>query len=88
MNTFMFNLNQNRIFKKTRYEHSIYCHKKNGPFTYMFGFFEDTQMSTVESGGINISQYYDHGSEILPNNGQNVQFYNVREVEVYQITIE
>ena len=88
MNTFIFNLNQNRIFKKTSYEYSIYCNKKNGPFTYMFGFYEENQMSKIQSGGINISQYFDQGSEILPNNGQNLQFYNVREVEVYQITIE
>ena len=88
MNTFMFNLNQNRVFKKNRNEFSIYCDIKNGPFTYMFGFFQNNQMRKIQSGGISISQYFDHGSEILPNNGQNIQFYNVIEVEVYQITIE
>jgi hypothetical protein len=88
MNTFMFNLNQNRVFKKTRNEYSIYCDINNGPFTYMFGFFKNNQMRKIQSGGISISQYFDHGSEILPNNGQNVQYYNIKEVEAYKITIE
>ena len=88
MNTFMFNLNQNRVFKKIKNECSIYCDIRNGPFTYMFGFFQNHQMRKIQSGGISISQYFDHGSEILPNNNQNIQYYNVREVEVYQIKIE
>ena len=88
MNTFMFNLNQNRVFKKTKNEYSIFCDIRNGPFTYMFGFFQNNQMRKIQSGGISISQYFDHGSEILPNNIQNIQFYNVKEVEVYQIAIE
>ena len=88
MNTFMFNLNQNRMFKKTNNAYSIYCDIRNGPFTYMFGFFQNNQMRKIQSGGMKISQYFDHGSEILPNNNQNIQFYNVKEVEVYQITIE
>jgi len=88
MNTFMFNLKQNRIFKKIKNEYSIYCDIRNGPFTYMFGFFQNNQMRKIQSGGKSISQYFDQGSEILPNNGQNIQYYNVKEVEVYKIIIE
>ena len=86
MDTFIFNLNKNQKYKKLQPEHSIYCFNSFGPLTSNFGC-ENNSMKSLNHWGNNINNYYDKGSEILPNNNQ-LKKYDLLETEVYKIIIE
>ena len=42
-------------------------------------------MKTIEHGGTHINNYYENGSDILPNNSNYNKYFDVIEVEVYEI---
>ena len=82
--TFIFNLNQNKKYKKAREQDSLYCHKDYGPYTDYFGCHSDckTMKKIIFRDGIQNS--YEGGSEILPGN-EKIKYYDLSEVEIYKI---
>ena len=85
METFLFNLNQNKKFKKVNNYYSIFYAKELGIYTSEFG--NGSSCQTMRklvhcAGGIN--SYYDNGSDILPSNGKDT-YYDLLEVEVFKI---
>ena len=86
MDTFIFNLNKNQKYKKLKQDHSIYCTSSYGSYASCFGL--DNSMKSIIHWGINISNYYDKGSEILPRNNQKNKVYNLIETEIYKIIFE
>ena len=87
LETFMFNLNKNKKYKKIIKKDSIYCFSDFGPWTIFFGFYKDYQMRKIQHNGTNINIYYENGAECLPNNSGNTKLFDVKEVEVYQIKL-
>ena len=84
--TFMFNLNKNEKYNNIDQEVSIWCRDHFGPWTTSFGF--DETMKKIEHRGNNISKGYERGAEILPNNSNKIKYFEVNEVEVYELIIE
>jgi hypothetical protein len=87
MESFMFNLNKNKKYKKLKNDRSIYSHESYGPWSYSFGFYVRDQMNKIEHEGKSIDSFYENGSEILLNNTTTSKFFNVLEVEVFKINI-
>ena len=87
MDTFIFNLNKNKKYKKLKDEHSIYCHCLTGPLTADFGCNVNDSMKSITHHAYAINEYYDKSSEILPSDNQR-KVYNLTEAEVYKIIIE
>ena len=87
MESFMFNLNKNKKYKKLKNENSIYSHESYGPWSYSFGFYVRDQMNKIEHEGKSIDSFYENGSEILLNNTSTSKFFNVLDVEVFKIII-
>ena len=86
METFIFNLNKNQKYKKSKSDYSIYCNSSYGPYTAYFGC-DNNSMKSIRHYSNNINNYYVNGSEILPSNNQE-KTYNLLESEVYKIIIE
>ena len=86
MDTFIFNLNENRKFKKLKSDYFFYCSRAFGPYTSDFGCLTNS-MKSIKHLSNDINNYYDKGSEILPSNNQEKE-YNLLETEVYKIIIE
>ena len=86
MDTFIFNLNKNKKYKKLKNEHSIYCHCLTGPLTADFGCNVNDSMKSITHHAYAINEYYDKGSDILPSDIQR-KVYNLTEAEVYEIII-
>ena len=85
--TFMFNLNKNeKYIKEPTYERSIWCKDYFGPWTINFGFNET--MNKIEHRGVRILKAYERGIEILPNNSEENKIFNVKEVEIFKISIK
>ena len=84
--TFVFSLSGNQVFRKNnKLTNSIYCRKDIGPLFYYLGF--------SENGKGNLSQgefqarsdiYLKNYNTIISKEGKN-RFFNVEEVEIYQI---
>ena len=87
METFLFNLNKNAKYKKIKNDNSIYCYNNCGLGVANFGFYSD-KMKKIYHYGTAINNFFEKGSEILPNNTSNLQYFNVKEVEIYKIIIE
>ena len=86
--TFLFNLNKMKIYKKVDNDKSILCrHYEYGPWTFSFGFNESGQMKKLYHGGFDIDIAYSRGSSILPNERNNYKYFDVKEVEIYQIVL-
>ena len=85
MESFMFNLNKNQKYKKLTNDYSIYAKDNYGPWTYYFGFYENNQMKKIQHGGTRINVYYENGADILPNNYNEIKYFDIIEVEVYEI---
>ena len=85
MESFMFNLNKNKKYKKLKNENSIWVSDKFGPWSNSFGFLEKNQMKKIEHRGLCINEYYENGADILPNNSNNWELFDIVEVEVYEI---
>ena len=83
--TFIFNLNKNKKYKKIKGEYSLYYHPNYGVYTESFGNIDDCKtMKKIWIYPDNINSFYENGKDILPNNGQ-IQFYDVKETEVFKI---
>ena len=87
LETFMFNLNKNKKYKKIKKDNSIYCVSYYGPWTKLFGFHIDKQMRKIFHGGTDINSYYENGAECLPNNSETRKWFETKEVEIYQIKL-
>ena len=87
MDTFIFNLNKNKIYKKIKDELSIYCDNSFGPYTASFGCGYINSMKSLIYYSSDIKKYYDKGSEFLLSNNQKKE-YDLIETEVYKIVIE
>ena len=83
--TFMFNINKKKKYNNINNDTSIWCLDHFGPWTVNFGF--DNTMKKIEHRGNVISESYEKGSEILPNNSNKTKFFDVNEVEVYELLI-
>jgi len=83
--TFIFNLNKEKKYKKIKSDYSAYCNNTCGPYTYGFGYNNTKKKSILH--GDRINSYYDNGSDILPSNNQ-TKYYDLLETEVYKIIIE
>ena len=88
MKTFLFNLNKKEKYKKIRKEKSIVGHYNFGPCLPGFQFYDVHRMKKISHYGLKIDEYYERGSQILPNNSSELKLFNVDEVEVYRIIIE
>ena len=84
--TFIFNLNKEKKYKKIKSDNSTYCNNTYGPHTYGFGC-ETKNMNSIVHYSADINSYYDNGSDILPSNNQE-KYYDLLETEVYKIIIE
>ena len=61
-----------------------YC----GPYTIDFGYYSTNSMRSIKFWCSDINGYYENGSGILPNNGENTKEYEILETEVFKIIIE
>ena len=84
--TFIFNLNKEKKYKKIKSDSSTYCNNTYGPHAYGFGC-ESKNMKSIVHYAAKINSYYDNGSDILPSNNQ-IKYYDLLETEVYKIIIE
>ena len=84
MDTFIFNLNKNQKYKKSKFNYSIYCSSSYGPLAAGFGCGSSTNSMNTIGHYNDINNYYVNGSEILPSNNQN-KTYDLLETEVYKI---
>ena len=84
--TFLFNLSNNKIFRKTKTStKSIFCGIDQGPLFNYIGFSENGNRK-MSQGEIQFRDniYFNNFKEIIPNEEKN-KFFEVDEVEVYQI---
>ena len=85
--TFVFNLNQNKKYKKARIDCSLYCSNNVGPYTDRLGCHCDckTMKKIVHSKNMTIA--YENGNEILPSDNETI-YYDLLEVEIFHILFE
>ena len=84
--TFLFNLTKGKLFKKKSANDSIYCSKDCGPFFPYIGC-RDTGKKNMSEGDFQMAFYnFENIQEIIPNDGKNTVTFNIKEVEVYQIS--
>ena len=88
MEAFIFNLNKNTKYKKLKNDSSIYCNSNYGPTTAKFGNNYTNSMKSIKVWCAGINEYYENGSGILPNNGEDPKEYEIIETEVFKIIIE
>ena len=87
METFIFNLSNNKKYKKIKNDNSIYSKNDFGPWVHCFGFRDNNQMKKIEHRGKYIDNIYENGSEILSNNSYDYKYFTVIDVEVFKINI-
>ena len=86
LESFIFNLTQNQKYKKKINEESIKVNSKYGPWIPFAGFSLPYQMKKFIHGGYFIDKFYENGSKILTNNNSpDNKYFEVKEVEVFQI---
>ena len=78
--TFVFNLNQNKKYKKARIDCSLYCSKNLGPYTDYLGCHRDckTMKKIIHCKNTNVA--YENGNE--------TKIYDLLEVEIFHILFE
>ena len=91
-NCFIFNLNQNRKFKKIKrmylFDYPSFCCLSNcGPSVNGLGCNENNSLNYIFHSYENISKCFENGSEFLPNKSGETK-YEVKEAEIFQILIE
>ena len=89
--TFLFNLTNNKIFrKKDKLTNSIFCHKESGPWFPFIGFRASVKNNMTQCEFMykysNSDIYFKDYNEIIPNEGKD-RFFGVEEVEIYKIII-
>ena len=85
METFIFNLNKKKKYKKLKSADSVFCKSDCGPDTARLGCEENSMKKLCMWKGIN--EFYLNGLEILPNDDQ-YKVYDLIETEVYKIITE
>ena len=85
MNTFIFNLNKNKKYKKLTNDYSLYCYNNYGLFTADFGNHSSGTMKKIKHFGNFINDYYENGKDILPSNDKE-KVYDLKEMEVFKIS--
>ena len=86
METFLFNLNQNKKYKKIENSCSLYYDNNFGVFTAYFGNHgENKTMRQLKHFANSINFYYENGSRILPSQNQEKN-YDLLEVEVFKVS--
>ena len=86
--TFIFNLNQNKKYKKTGIQYtSFYCGKDCGPSANCLGGNPYTDLKYIYHSSQNFDKYFEDGSKIL-NRGGIEKEYVAEEVEIFQINFE
>ena len=83
--TFVFSLSQNKVYRKISKNYdSIWC-TKNGPYFAEIGF-RDKGKKNMSQGYFYYSKslYFENFNEIIPNDGKD-KFFDVEEVEIYNI---
>ena len=82
---FMFNLNQNQIYRKTFFDPNSFCCKRNcGPSVNGLGCNEDVNLNFIYHSAQVIDSLYINGTNILPS-GKLEKEYEVIETEIFQI---
>ena len=89
--TFLFNLTNNKIFrKKDKLTNSIFCHKESGPWFPFIGFRASVKNNMTQCEFMykysNSDIYFKDYNEIIPNERKD-RFFGVEEVEIYKIII-
>ena len=85
IDTFIFNLNQIKKYKKIKINKSLYYGTNYGMYTKQFGNGGTCQtMKKLVHYTDDINYYYEKGSEILPSKGK-TNYHDLSEVEVFQI---
>ena len=88
METFIFNLKNNKKYKKIIPEKSICCKKAYGPWTADFGCGSTNySLNSIRYHAFDIYKYYEKGNEILFSNNHSSD-YDVLEVEIYKVIID
>ncbi len=85
--TFIFNLNQNKKYKKIKNDNSLYYDIQTGIYTSYFGnSLICGNMKKLIHNSNYINSFYENGSKILPSKGGQVS-YELIEVEVFKVLI-
>ena len=85
MDTFLFNLNQIKKYKKINIKSSLFYAGDHGMYNAEFGNGRSCQtMKRLVHYADCINSYYEKGSEILPSQGKQA-YYDLLEVEVFQV---
>ena len=86
METFIFNLNKKKKYKKKEKDESLYYAFNHGIYTSEFGNGAScNSMRKLVHYADTINNYYENGSEILPSNGKKA-YYDLLEVEVFKVS--
>ena len=86
MNTFIFNLNKNKKYKKLTNNCSLFCNSSFGIYTADFGNnAADGTLKKIKHFGNDINSIYENGKDILPIDGKE-KSYILEEMEVFKIS--
>jgi len=80
--TFIFNLNQKKKYKKIIDNYSLYCGKATGPYTDYFGI-KNYNMKILFYNSSSINNTYENGKEILKS--KESKTYDLIETEVFKL---
>ena len=84
--TFLFNLTNGKLFKKKSGNDSMYCSNDCGPFFPYIGC-RNTGKRNMSEGDFQMEfSHFENIKEIIQNDGKNTVTFNIKEVEVYQIS--
>ena len=84
-NSFIFNLNQNKKYKKINPQHSAICCKSDsGPSVNGLGCNDDISLYYIYHSRDFIDKCYENGSKILPSK-KSEEEYEVLEMEIFQV---
>ena len=88
-NAFIFNLNQNKQYKRYESENpeSFFCEKNCGPSVNGFGCNPNEKLNLIYYSANVIDNFFYDGSKLLPNDGIEKK-YEVSECEIFQIIIK
>ena len=91
-NSFLFNLNQNKKYKKnvSLSRAAFYCHRNCGPSANGLGCNPNKNLTFIYHTKARIDNYYENASEILPNKDMKEEEieYKVEDMEIFQIIDE
>ena len=89
-NSFLFNLNQNKKYKKNTPHHtpSFYCNKDCGPSASGFGCNPNKKLNFLYHTKASIDNFYENASNIIPSKEKKDEIeYEIEDMEIFQIII-